>query len=249
MNRFPYWHGLVAGWLPLALCCGCLPATQPEGKASLQAQQAQASTPPSPPPLQTSLAPEEQEQFRLGYAKLLLDSGREVEAEALLDKLRYNDQLAPEAYPLLAKIYERQNRPSDALLAWKKALSLREGDPELMGRVGRAALVCKEYPLADEIFNQWLTHNPVGSRLYVSGLNNLGFSSLLQKRYEQASRFFDQAITLDPLDKRAKANLALLDQVRTKGPTAMAPDLGPGQVPWSADDPTPLSQHHEERRP
>lgn len=242
MNRVYSCRALVALLLSGVLCCSCLPTTPPDGKASLQALQTQgAASPADSPPLQTNLDPEEQGRFRLDYAKLLMDGGRDDEAEGLLDKLRYNDKLAPEAYPLLAKIYERKNMPGEALVAWKKALSLRPGDPVLMGRVARAALVGKEYAVAEGIFKQWLADNPVGSKLYIAGLNNLGFSGLLQQRYEQAAGFLDQAIALDPLNKRARANLALLDRARKKGAAVVAPELSP-ETSLLAGEPVPLEK-------
>ena len=244
MKCFHYYRGIVAILLPISLFCGCIPTTQPNAQAPLQSMQQQDSHASSAPPLQTSLDPEEQEQFRLGYAKLLINDGKDVEAETILDKLRHSAAIAPEVYPLLAKIYERRDMHIEALIAWRKALRLREGDPELMGRVARAALVCKKYSEADEIFNQWIARNQVGSTLYISGLNNLGFSSLLQQKYDQAFRFLTQAITLDPLNKRAKANLALLERVREKRPEATDPSLAP-DTRLLPEDQAPLHNHEE----
>ena len=245
MNYFHSSRGVIFVLLPLALLCGCLPATQTNAKSALQTPQSQEPELPSTPPLQTTLVPEEQEEFRLGYAKLLIDSGREAEAEALLDKLRHNTKLAPEAYPLLAKIYEQRGMRIEALLAWEKALQFREGNQKLMGRVARAALVCKKYHQADEIFNQWLAHNQAGSELHIAALNNLGYSSLLQHHYDRAAHFFGQALASDPLNKRAKANLSLLERLKKEGPSAAIPLALNPETFLLPTDPIPLKKNNE----
>ncbi len=162
--------------------------------------------------LKTSLNPAEQLSFRLDYARLLIKDKRLPEAERLLNALRKHEKIAAQAYPLLAEVYELEDKWPRALIAWQESVRLSSNPSrKLTARLAKVALRCKKYETADKIYKQWLTiKENKGGRLHITALNNLGFSYLLQKNYPQAKQYLDQALVLDPLNKKAAANLNLL---------------------------------------
>lgn len=164
--------------------------------------------------LKTQLTPKEAYAFNIDYAKVLYNSERYNEAEALLNKLRKHPEVAPKAYPLLAQVYEKNKKPELALVAWQELRKISDPDYAIDGQVARSALLCAKYDVADEIYTDWMYNSTPTDTIYISGLNNLGFSLLLQERYDEAESLFNEALTNDPLNSKARSNLNLLNTLR-----------------------------------
>lgn len=164
--------------------------------------------------LKTQLNQEEAYAFNIDYAKFLYKSERYVEAETLLNGLRKNPTLAQEAYPLLAQVYEKNKKPELALIAWQELRKISNTDYAIDGEVARSALLCARYDVAEEIYTGWMVNTTPHDSIYISGLNNLGFSLMLQERYDEAAALFQEALTNDPLNSKARSNLNLLNTIR-----------------------------------
>jgi Flp pilus assembly protein TadD len=158
--------------------------------------------------LKTQLDPAAQSRFLEDYARLLLASGRETEAESLLEALhraRPEDQIP---LRLLARAYEAEGRPSLALLAWGELLRRSTASADA-AEYARLALLNGQYAEAEAVYRGWLDQAAAGTALQVAAHNNMGYSRLLQGQTEAARAHFEQALRLDPLDRRARGNLAL----------------------------------------
>lgn len=164
--------------------------------------------------LKTQLNTTEAEAFNIDYAKYLYRIERYNDAETILDNLRKRPGLAKEAYPILAQVYEKTNKPELALIAWQELRKISNTDYSIDGEVARAALLCKKYDQAEEIYTNWMYNTTPNDAIYVSGLNNLGFSFLLQERYAEAENLFNEALTSDPLNTKARSNLNLLQALQ-----------------------------------
>ena len=207
---------LLAG---LLLLSGCLAEKNDSAVTVMQARIKENNTiARDEKPLKTVLDEKEQLRFRLDYARLLIKDNKISEAEHLLDSLRKDEAIAPDAYPLLAKVYELQKNWQNAYIAWDVACKLDNShNIDLQSRLARAALLSEKYDIAEQIYQQWLSPVNQGSKkIQITALNNLGFTYLLQKKYEQAEIYLKQALELDPLDKKALANLRLLQELRTR---------------------------------
>ncbi len=201
--------------LPLLLIlCGCLlednqKALDSRVEASLAEQEWDKQN-----ILKTQLNPKEANAFSIDYAKHLYQAGRYDEAVKLLDNLRKDSETAPEAYHLLALVYEKQNKPELALIAWQELRERSNTDYTIDNEVARSALLCSRYDIAEEIYISWMSTSTPNDAIYITGLNNLGFSFLLQERYDEAENLFNEALTNDPLNIKARANLDLLKTIR-----------------------------------
>lgn len=164
--------------------------------------------------LKTQLSPSESYAFNLDYAKVLYNSQRYSEAEQLLNKLRKKPEIAKKAYPLLAQVYEKNKKPELALVAWQELRKISDTDYAIDGQVARAALLCSKYDIAEKIYTDWMYDTTPNDAIYISGLNNLGFSLLLQERYDEAESLFHEALSNDPLNSKARSNLNLLYTLR-----------------------------------
>ena len=164
--------------------------------------------------LKTQLNPDEAYAFNIDYARFLYKSERYGEAAELLNKLRKDPKIAPEAYPLLAQVYEKDHKPELALVAWQELRKISNIDYAIDGEVARSALLCAKYDIADEIYTSWMYNTTPNDSIYISGLNNLGFSLLLQERYDEAENLFNEALTNDPLNSKARSNLNLLNTLK-----------------------------------
>jgi tetratricopeptide (TPR) repeat protein len=164
--------------------------------------------------LKTQLNENEAYAFNLDYAKFLYKAERYAEAEELLNGLRKNPAIAQEAYPLLAQVYEKNNKPELAFIAWQELRKISNSDYALDGEVARSALLCSKYAVAEEIYTGWMVNTTPNDSIYISGLNNLGFSLLLQERYAEAETLFNEALSHDPLNSKARSNLNLLTTIR-----------------------------------
>ena len=158
--------------------------------------------------LKTQLDPVEQARFLEDYARLLLDTGRQAEAENLLEALHRNQPDDPETLRLLARAYEADGRPNLALLAWEQ-LTRHSTATADTAEYARLALLNGRFAQADAVYRGWLEQPGANTALQVAALNNLGYSKLLQGEAVVARTHFEQALRLDPLDRRARGNLAL----------------------------------------
>jgi len=198
-------HVLKAGLLVLALAfiSGCSQTpSKPElaNKAALQQ--------PQTPPLASNLSQKEEYEFALDLAGLELKRQRYARAEGLLQKLRKIDREDVRIYRLLAQVYEAQQKPDMALIAWQQVNKSADKSKNDEGELARLALMNEQYELAQKIYQAWLESDDILRQ--VSALNNLGFSSVLQKQYQQAQVFFEKALELDPLNTKALNNLKLV---------------------------------------
>ncbi len=206
----------------LLLLSGCLAEKNDPAVTAMQAMQARIkennTVVKEEKPLKTVLDDKEQLRFRLDYARLLIKDNKISEAEHLLDSLRKHEAIAPDVYPLLAEVYELQKNWQHAYISWDVACKLDNShNLDLQSRLARAALLCEKYDIAEQVYQQWLSPvNHGDKRIQVTALNNLGFTYLLQKKYEQAEIYLKQALEFDPLDKKALANLRLLQELRTR---------------------------------
>ena len=160
--------------------------------------------------LKTQLDSKEAYAFNIDYAKYLYSVERYDDAETLLNELRKQPEMAQKAYPLLAQVYEKNDKPELALIAWQELRKISNTDYSIDGEVARSALLCAKYDIAEEIYTNWMYNTTPNDAIYVSGLNNLGFSLLLQERYAEAENLFNEALTSDPLNTKARSNLNLL---------------------------------------
>jgi Tfp pilus assembly protein PilF len=164
-------------------------------------------------PLKVELSDSEQLKFQLDYAVMLIKNGQLGKAEKVLSTLRHEQEFTVDSLVLLAEIYEKKNQAELALLTWKQLLKLEPDDEMVQDRFARAAMVCEQYDLSDNIYRKWILGK---GHLRFRGFSNLGFSLMIQKEYEQAEVLFKQAIEIDPLNKKARSNLALLYQLQGK---------------------------------
>ncbi|MDA3834775.1 MAG: tetratricopeptide repeat protein [Spirochaetales bacterium] len=164
--------------------------------------------------LKTQLNKQEAYAFNIDYAKFLYTSERYNEAETLLNNLRKNPTLAKEAYPLLAQVYEKNNKPELAFIAWQELRKISNTGYAIDGEMARSALLCAQYDVADKIYTSWMYNTTPQEAIYISGLNNLGFSLLLQERYNEAETLFNEALANDPLNSKARSNLNRLNTIR-----------------------------------
>lgn len=160
-------------------------------------------------PLSTDLNFEEEYEFALDMAKLEVDRKRYSRAEELLQKMRKVNREDERIYRLLAQVYEAQQKPEMALVAWKQVIQSSNRTVDDESELARLALMNEEFDVAESIYRTWLESDVVVRK--ISALNNLGFSALLQKRYEAAHAFFEKALVIDPLNTKALNNLKLVN--------------------------------------
>jgi len=176
-NHLYFRTGLMALILTLLMGCSQTP-NKPELaiKAPLQSSQT--------PPLASNLSQKEEYEFALDLARLELKRQRYSRAEVLLQKLRKIDREDVRVYRLLAQVYEAQQKPDMALIAWQQVNKSKEKSKSDEAELARLALMNGQFELAESLYQAWLKSDDIIQQ--VSELNNLGFSAVLQKQYVKA---------------------------------------------------------------
>jgi len=92
--------------------------------------------------------------------------------------------------------YHNLGQPEQALLHWKRALALAQGDQQLLMVLNTAQVLCEQqrHGQAEELLRQQLEHHPQNSNL----LYALGVTAKGQGRWEESCALFEQALELDP---------------------------------------------------
>ncbi|GAB6069129.1 hypothetical protein JCM30760_02260 [Thiomicrorhabdus hydrogeniphila] len=194
---------LLSG-LAIAFLGGC--SQTPSKLADMQKQAYQQ---PQSKPLATDLDDKDEYEFAMDLARLEIKRQRYDRAEGLLQKLRKIDHNDNRTYRLLGQVYEAQNKPDLALVAWQQVNKSTNKTTKDEAQLARLALMQNQFLLANSIYQAWLNSDNVV--VQVSGLNNLGFSSMLQQKYAKAKTYFKQALQKDPLNSKAMNNLKLLN--------------------------------------
>jgi Flp pilus assembly protein TadD len=185
--------------------------------------------------LKLNLTLEEEKKFLLDYAALLIKSEQYDQAESVLLRLREGHLEPLLVYRLLGQLYERQNRPVRAQMAWEMVLKLGGDSVQDEAHLARVALMNKQFEISDGIYRRWLGQFKRGDRLYKMALNNLGFSLLLQEKLSESHELLTQAVELDPLDKKARNNLAYVLRLQGEFERARQQFLAAGNMAQAKD--------------
>jgi len=204
---FKYQRSIRAGLLSLA-CLFLSACGQMQTKSEDPVQQALKEQATQSPALASDLSLKEEYEFALDLAGLELNRKRYSRAEGLLQKLRKIDRDDVRVYRMLAQVYEAQQKPNMALVAWEQVNKSSDKTISDEAELARLALMNEAFELAEGIYKSWLESDVLMQK--ISALNNLGFSAILQKRYVEAQRFFEQALNIDPLNTKALNNLKLV---------------------------------------
>ena len=111
----------------------------------------------------------------------------------------------PEAMYQLGRYYQGQNRFTEAINAYSKALKADSGYAEANNGLGVIYSRQGKYAEAIEAFKAAIKSTPKAAHLY----SNLGYAYYLQGQYAESVKALQQATALDPNNKRALNNLGL----------------------------------------
>lgn len=111
----------------------------------------------------------------------------------------------PEALYQLGRYYQGQNRFTEAINAYAKALKADPGFAEANNGLGVIYSRQGKYAEAIEVFKTAIKSAPKSAHLY----SNMGYAYYLQGQYAESVKALEYAAKLDPANKRALNNLGL----------------------------------------
>ena len=111
----------------------------------------------------------------------------------------------PEALYQLGRYYQGQNRFTEAINAYSKALKAEPGFAEANNGLGVIYSRQGKYAEAIEAFKAAIKSTPKAAHLY----SNMGYAYYLHGQYVESVKALQQATALDPTNKRALNNLGL----------------------------------------
>ena len=157
---------LIGVFLPVLSACVTLKGDQQAATNTVLENSARAD-------LKLNLTLEEEKQFLLDYAALLIKSEQYDRAESVLLRLR-EGQLDPlPIYRLLGQLYEQKSLPVRAQMAWEMVLKSGGDSVQDEAHLARVALMNQQFEISDNIYRRWLSQFKRGHRLYKIALNNL----------------------------------------------------------------------------
>jgi tetratricopeptide (TPR) repeat protein len=175
---------------------------------------------------QEAIAKESRPEAVLGLARVLRQTGRVDEADAMVQKLLQAVPGAVEAYKESARIRIAQNRPMDALGDVSTADVLAEGDPEipplkLEVEVAKAlALVASnQMELAVQDLTTLKDQNPNSPEIRFG----LAKALLARRQTDAALAEFQKAVSLDPDLAEAYFQIGYIQHQLKRNPTAALP--------------------------
>jgi GR25 family glycosyltransferase involved in LPS biosynthesis len=118
------------------------------------------------PPGDWGVAQFESEFF--GGLKKMIEAGNEERAEAVLLRLTGGGLGGAVAFDLLAKTYERQNKPEQALLALERGLQLRPADSSMLSRRVMALVRLGREEEAEELAADCVARFPAEVELHLT---------------------------------------------------------------------------------
>ena len=116
---------------------------------------------------------------------------REIQRSIGLDTSSEN---ATQAYDLLATVYLQQNRPDDAIRAYKTSISLSPTGENAHVKLGNIYFDQKRYAEAESEYTAALRLNPTSS----TSIYSLGQVDLATDRYQEAASRFEQVTRMEP---------------------------------------------------
>lgn len=116
-----------------------------------------------------------------------------------------NGSEKPDALYQLGRYYQGQNRFSEAINAYTKALKIDPAFAEANNGLGVIYSRQGKYAEAIEAFKTAIKSAPKDAHLY----SNMGYAYYLQGQYAESIKFLEYAAKLDPANKRALNNLGL----------------------------------------
>jgi len=96
--------------------------------------------------------------------------------------------------------YRRAGKLSEAIQAYRSALSRDAGNPVIMKNLGDTFYLKKEYPQAMEQYQEVLQSNPRFQQAHSS----LGLVYYQMQKYPEALEEFEIVLKLDPKDEQAQ---------------------------------------------
>ena len=95
------------------------------------------------------------------------------------------------------------NKPNEALNAYKNALNQSPDDTKIIGKIGKTYFKLKDYKSAEENFEKYLDSNPNDTDYIIE----LGEAQRMGGYYEKAIQTFEKACNQDPSNDLAKRKL------------------------------------------
>jgi Flp pilus assembly protein TadD len=111
-----------------------------------------------------------------------------------------------EAQYALGRYYQGQQRYTQAIEAYRKALAANPAHVSAHNGLGASLLLAGQNALAIEQFKTGLQHQPRSAALW----NNLGYAYSLSGENRLAEFALKQALDLDPADTKTNSNLAMV---------------------------------------
>jgi len=134
-------------------------------------------------------------EFKFKHGLELLESAKFHDARVeFKEALKHNPQMA-DAVIAIGDSYEKQDRPEDAVKAWK---SIVEVDPSksglVFGRIQKVLFDLGQYSEIEDFYNQVLEKDPKNIQAI------LGLASMAEKRGEEAPAedLYNQALEINP---------------------------------------------------
>ena len=124
--------------------------------------------------------------------------------KTLQDSIAYGHGTS-DAYALLGRTYQKQDRLPEMLKAFEKAINMEPTNPTHLIDLGEALLEKKNYGTAMEVAKEVVKRFPSSSRAY----SLKGSAELRMYRLTEALKSYTTALELDPNDPRAALGLAL----------------------------------------
>ena len=137
-----------------------------------------------------------------GIGNVFLLQGKLQESEDALKRSLTSVHANWQTHNLLGLVYDQMKRHTDAITAYKAALSLHAGEPGVLNNLGLAYALSGDHDAAIQTYEQALTAGSASPKLH----NNLGVAYAHRQRYADALNSFKKA-TDEP---RAYNNLGVV---------------------------------------
>jgi tetratricopeptide (TPR) repeat protein len=146
-------------------------------------------------------------------ATLLNQRGQSEEVITLLEPHQADPQNESALFfNELGVAYRRAGKLSEAIQAYRSALSRDPGNPVIMKNLGDTFYLKREYPQAMEQYQKVLQSNPRFQQAHSS----LGLVYYQMQKYPEALEEFEIVLTLDPKDEQAqKFREAILKKLKS----------------------------------